>query len=229
MFSSIYGMEVFAENFAGAFFIMLGVALILGILFSFIASFKVQSSKRFFVIVAILPAVIAVIGSITSLSAYIGVVLAISGAFGLIRFRSAQGSSEEIGILAIELAGGFTLGLGYLAIGAIVMIGLGLVFLLLSSFNIFDHKKGQVERCLRVTIPENLDYAHMFDDEFNTFTKNSRLVRSKTINMGSMYRLEYEVTLKNSDIEKPFLDSIRVKNGNLEVSLTESTRVPGEL
>jgi len=69
----------------------------------------------------------------------------------------------------------------------------------------------------------------MFDDEFNTFTKSSRLVRSKTINMGSMYRLEYEVMLKNGDIEKPFLDAIRVKNGNLEVSLTESTRIPGEL
>ena len=225
MFNSIFDLEAFTNNYFGAFFIMAGVSLALGVLFSFVASFKVRSSKRFFVVTSILPCVIAIIASITSMTAYLGAVLAISGAFGLIRFRSAQGTGEEIGVLAIEMAAGFVLGLGYLAAGALILLGLALVYFLLSSFNFFEHKKMPAERVLRVTIPENLDYAHCFDDELNTFTKSSRLVRSKTINMGSMYRLEYEVVLKNGEIEKPFLDAIRVKNGNLEVSLTESTRV----
>lgn len=228
MFNSIFDLEVFASNYFAAFFIMLAVALVAGVLFSFISSFKLRSSKRFFVIASILPAVIAIIASITSKNAYWGAVLAISGAFGLIRFRSAQGTADEIGLIAIELAAGFAFGLGYLLVGVIIMLALGLVYLLLFSLNIFNHKSTQTERVLRVTIPENLDYAHMFDDEFHTFTKSSRLVRSKTVNMGSMYRLEYEVDLKTEEIEKPFLDAIRVKNGNLEVSLSEITRLSGE-
>ena len=227
MFDSIY--NVFQDNFFAGFFIMLASALVAGFLFSFIASFKVRSNKRFFVIASILPAVIAIIASITSMNAYWGAAIAVSGAFGLIRFRSAQGSAEEIGVLAIELAAGFAFGLGYLAVGAIVIVALGLIFLLLSEMNIFEHKTLNEDKILRVTIPENLDYGHVFDEEFKQFCKSSRLVRAKTINMGSMYRLEYEITLKNVDLEKAFLDAVRIKNGNLEVSLTEAVRVAGEL
>ncbi|MCR5079169.1 MAG: DUF4956 domain-containing protein [Bacilli bacterium] len=226
MFDSIYNSF---DNFFIGFFIMLGVAIVAGLLFSFLISFKVKSTKRFFIISAIMPAVIAVVAAITSVSTTLGAVLAISGAFGLIRFRSAQGSSEEIGVLAIELAGGFTMGLGYLLPGVLVLVVLGLVFFLLYSFNIFSHKGGTTERVLRVTLPENLDYAHLFDEEFNQFTKTHQLVRTKSVNMGSMFRLEYEVELKNEDLEKPFLDAIRVKNGNLEVALSEATRIQGQL
>lgn len=228
MFDSIFTLEPFVDNYFGAFFIMMGVAAVAGVLFSFLSSFKLHSSKRFFVIASILPTVIAIVASMTSKNAYWGAVLGISGAFGLIRFRSAQGTADEIGVLAIEMAAGFAFGLGYLLVGVIIMAALGLIYLILSSTNIFNHKTTQTERVLRVTIPENLDYAHVFDEEFNTFTKSSRLVRAKTVNMGSMYRLEYEVNLKSEDIEKPFLDAVRVKNGNLEVSLSEITRVSGE-
>ncbi len=226
MFDSIYNLF---DNFFVGFFIMLGVDIVAGLLFSFLISFKVKSTKRFFIISAIMPAVIAVVAAITSVSTTLGAVLAISGAFGLIRFRSAQGSSEEIGVLAIELAGGFTMGLGYIFPGVLVLAVLGVVFFLLSTFNIFNHKGGTSERILRVTLPENLDYAHLFDEEFNQFTKSHQLVRTKSVNMGSMFRLEYEVELKNEDLEKPFLDAVRVKNGNLEVALSEATRIQGQL
>ena len=227
MFDSIF--KLLPDQFFGAFMIMCGVALVAGVLFSFIASFRVRSNKRFFVITAILPTVIAIIASLTSSYAYWGAAIAVSGAFGLIRFRSAQGSAEEIGVLAIELAAGFAFGLGYLTIGALILIALGLVFFLLSRLNIFEHKGQNRDKLLRITIPESLDYGHTFDEEFSQFCSSSRLIRAKTINMGSMYRLEYEVTLKNSDLEKPFMDAIRVKNGNLEVYMTEAVRIQGEL
>ena len=41
------------------------------------------------------------------------------------------------------------------------------------------------------------------------------------MNMGSLYKLTYAVTLKKGIKEKAFLDEIRVKNCNLKVLLSQ--------
>ena len=53
------------------------------------------------------------------------------------------------------------------------------------------------------------------------YTSDSEVVSVKTTNMGSLFKLTYQVTMKESVSEKEFLDKLRCRNGNLEISLTK--------
>jgi len=74
------------------------------------------------------------------------------------------------------------------------------------------------ERVLRITIPESLDYDGLFDDLFEKYTKSCVLERVKTSNMGTLYELTYRVTLPDDHAPKAFLDELRCRNGNLNIT-----------
>ncbi len=69
----------------------------------------------------------------------------------------------------------------------------------------------------------------MFDNLFEQYTAKSRLSRVKTTNMGSLFKLSYEIDLKDISKEKEFLDDLRVRNGNLEISCSLSSAGIGVL
>ena len=73
------------------------------------------------------------------------------------------------------------------------------------------------ERLLKITIPENLDYDGLFDDLLDTYTTAHTLERVKTANMGTLYELQYRVTLRDAQVPKAFLDALRCRNGNLNI------------
>ena len=75
------------------------------------------------------------------------------------------------------------------------------------------------EKLLRITIPEDLSYGGLFDDLFTVYTKKAVLEQVKTASMGTMYQLLYRVELRRNADEKEFLDALRCRNGNLELSL----------
>ena len=47
--------------------------------------------------------------------------------------------------------------------------------------------------------------------------------------MGSLFKLTYDLTLKNADAEKALIDALRTRNGNLEIQLTEKADAHNEL
>ena len=61
---------------------------------------------------------------------------------------------------------------------------------------------------LNVTVPESLNIAHGFDDIFTQYTKKHRHIRTKTSNMGSLYKLFYKVELKDRRKMQEFIDPI---------------------
>lgn len=216
MFSSIFQNE--SINSVGQFFIMIAVALISGLLFSWILSFKVRSTKRFFIVNSILPLVVGAI--LSFVNGNLGLSVAIGGAFALVRFRSAPGSADEIASIFITMAGGVAFGMGYLAYGAILLVGLGLIYIILSSLNLFEHKIFKEEKMLKITIPESLDYQNVFDSVFNSYLKDVENVGVKTTAMGSMYKLSYRIKMKDDKDEKEMIDDLRILNGNLEIQIT---------
>lgn len=216
MFSSIFQNE--SINSVGQFFIMIAVALISGLLFSWILSFKVRSTKRFFIVNSILPLVVGAI--LSFVNGNLGLSVAIGGAFALVRFRSAPGSADEIASIFITMAGGVAFGMGYLAYGSILLIGLGLIYVILSMTNIFEHKSYKEEKLLKITIPESLDYQNVFDSVFNSYLKDVENVGVKTTAMGSMYKLSYRIKMKDDKDEKEMIDDLRILNGNLEIQIT---------
>jgi len=213
MFDSIYSYTVTA----GQFFLMAGTALISGLIFAWIMSFRVRSSERFFFVTAILPFVVAAV--ITFVNGNIGAGVAIGGAFGLIRFRSAQGSADELASILMTMGAGIAFGMGYLAYGVIILLGLAVVYTLVSGLPLFSHKNHAQEMLLKVTIPESLDYTDVFDDTFAHYCSRVEKAGVKTTGMGSMFRLSFRIVMKDPDEEKAFIDELRTKNGNLEIAV----------
>ena len=97
------------------------------------------------------------------------------------------------------------------------------VYLILTSVNLFSGKKFAGEKMLRITIPESLEYSEVFDQTFSHYLKSFELVEVKTVGMGSLFRLSYKIELKNKKEEKEFIDELRTKNGNLEISILPFT------
>lgn len=224
MFESIFADGTVA---ATGFFVALGVALVCGVIFAMLTSYKADSSSSFFVCTAFLPMAVAAV--IAIVNGNLGVGVAIAGAFGLVRFRSAPGSAREITILFIAMAAGLAFGTGYLAYGAIFLLASGVLLLAFSKMTEKASAAKNREKIIKITIPETLDYTTVFDDIFSEYAVSFSLERVKTINMGSMFRLSYRVTLKSEDREKELLDAIRVRNGNLEVQCSRTNLNENEL
>ncbi len=223
MFDSIYSSAVAPSEF----FIMAAVSLVAGFLYSWIMSFRVRSTKRFFIVAALIPFVVAAV--ITFVNGNIGAGVAIGGAFSLIRFRSAQGSADEIAAILVAMGSGIAFGMGYIGYGIVILLVLSVLFLLLSFVPLFEHKSMAEDQLLRITIPESLEYNGTFDDIFAHYLKKYENAGVKTTGMGSMFRLSYKVQMKNPSEEKAFIDELRTKNGNLEISLLPYTETQNQL
>ena len=196
-------------------------------LYAWIMSFRIRSTKRFFTVIALIPFVVSAV--ITFVNGNIGAGVAIGGAFALIRFRSAQGSADEIATILIAMGAGIAFGMGYLAYGVLILLCLAVLFLLLSLAPLFEHKSMSEDQLLKITIPESREYNGTFDDIFAHYLKKVESTGVKTTGMGSMFRLSYKVQMKNPAEEKAFIDELRTKNGNLEISLLPYTEVQNQL
>jgi lactocepin len=86
------------------------------------------------------------------------------------------------------------------------------------SFNLTNFGEANSKRrTLKVTIPEELDYNELFDDLFAKYTNRAVLVKVKLKNLGTLFQLTYDITLKNVKEEKTFIDELRVRNANLDI------------
>lgn len=197
----------------GQFFLCTGTALVLGFLLMLVHRYKNTCSRNFTVTLALLPAIVQAV--ILMVNGNLGTGVAVMGAFSLVRFRSVPGNAREIGSIFLAMAIGLACGTGYLGIAAFLLLIVGLAELLLL---ILPHPGDEfLQRELRVTIPENLDYSGIFDDIFGRYTDGASLIRVKTVNMGSLYELCYHLHLRREQDEKKMLDDIRCRNGNLTI------------
>lgn len=149
----------------------------------------------------------------------IGAGVAVAGAFGLVRFRSAAGSGREISAVFIAMGAGLIAGMGYLAYALLFTLVLGGMMMLYTALNLGGRRENQY-RVLRVTIPESLNYVNVFDPVLQAYTSEFALKQVKSTNMGSMFRLTYDIVIRDRLREKEMLDELRCLNGNLEISLS---------
>ena len=197
-----------------AFLICTAVSLVLGIATALISMYRAKCSQSFAVTLAVLPAIVQIV--IMLVNGNVGAGVAVAGAFSLVRFRSVPGTAREIGVIFLAMALGLATGMGYLALVAVLF--------LLTKLGFGTRRTD--ERLLKITIPENLDYDGLFDDLFATYTTAHTLERVKTANMGTLYELQYRVTLRDAQVPKAFLDALRCRNGNLNI--TCSRELTGE-
>jgi uncharacterized membrane protein YhiD involved in acid resistance len=215
MFNTIFDTSTAGLEITTAL-IAAGVALLLGIALAISHAKSSQTSKGMMITLAVLP--VLVMAVMIMINGNLGTSIAILGAFSLIRFRSIQGRAKELLSVFFAMMVGLALGMGHVLF-AIVITAICIAAILLFSFTKFL-EPNKNNRVLKIVIPEDLDYDEVFNDIFKKYTSKAELTQSKTMNMGSLYKLTYDVTLKRGIKEKEFLDEIRVKNCNLKVMLS---------
>lgn len=200
------------------------IGLVIGITYMY-ACKKSGYNKEFIVGLVLLPAIVSVV--IMLIGSNVARAFSMAGAFALVRFRSAPGNAKDIAVVFFAMASGLACGLGYITFAVIFTVVIILVLVTLSITNFADKNAGK--RQLRITIPENLNYTHAFDGIFDNFLSSKELTKVKTTNMGTMFELTYIIEMNKDINEKEFIDSLRVVNGNLNITLGMIDTVSGVL
>ena len=227
IFNGLFDTHYSSVITMGDFLLCIGVSLVVGLILALGYMYKSRYTKSFIVTLALLPAVVCAI--IMMVNGNIGAGVAVAGAFSLVRFRSVPGSAKEITMLFLGMGAGLIAGMGYLGYAVLFAVILCALVLLYNRLDLGAKKRGATQKILNVTIPENLDYTEVFSDILTDYTSHWELVRVKTTNMGSMFRLTYEITLRDPRKEKEMIDKIRCRNGNLEISISRQETVVAEL
>ena len=204
--------------------IIIAITFVISMIFTLLVSLKTRGTKSFFITSSLMPVIVAAVISMVSIflndtSSGAVRIATIAVALGLIRFRSVNGRAEELLLLFAGIAIGLISGLGYVVFAVIFALLVAILYLTLTSLKLFDGKRFTNEKLLKITIPESLEYDEAFDDTFTKFLKKNELVEVKTTGMGSLYRLSYRIELKDAKQDKAFIDELRIKNGNLEISI----------
>lgn len=190
------------------------VALLLGVYQSFIYKKTGPATQNFLTTLAILPMLVSLV--LLCINGNVGSSIAILGVFSLIRFRSIQGNSKEILNIFYSMTIGILCISGNIIFAIIISIIIGLVILLFYRINLFKTVFSQI---IKITIPENLNYEEIFDTILKEYTDSYKLLKIRTINMGSLFELNYEIKVKKEKSIKSLMDEIRCKNANLNVSV----------
>jgi len=216
MFSSIFNSSA-AGLYITTALICAGVALVLGVAIAITHLKTSQTTKGFLVTLAVLP--LLVMAVMIMINGNLGTSIAILGAFSLIRFRSIQGRAKDLLSVFFAMMVGLALGMGHILFAVTISVIAIIAIVLFSCTHLLE--PDSKDRVLKIVIPEDLDYDEAFMDIFSKYTSRAKLVRMKTVNMGSLYKLTYDVKLRRGVKEKEFLDEIRIKNSNLKVLLSE--------
>jgi len=209
------------------FLLCVGCSLLIGIILTLGYMYHTRYTKSYIVTLAVLPAVVCVV--IMMVNGNIGTGLAVAGAFSLVRFRSVPGSAKEITMLFLAMGTGLLTGMGYIGFGFVFAVIMSIVMMLYNHLDFGAQKNALRYKTIRITIPEDLDYSNVFDEVLKKYTDNYEMVRVKTLNMGSMFRISYNLTMKKDACEKEMLDELRCRNGNLEISISKQETTVTEL
>ena len=224
LFRGVFDSSAASAVSVGPFFICLAVALLAGAGIALTARHSRGFSHSFLVTLFFLPALTCV--TIMMVNGNVGAGVATAGAFSLVRFRSAAGTAREIALIFLSMVCGLVLGMGYVAIGVLFALLLCAAYLLLERYN---PERRMARRSLRITVPEDLDYEHAFDEPLNRYCAHWELKQTKTTNMGSLFRLSYDITLKPQSSAKALIDELRCLNGNLEIAVGSAETASSDL
>ena len=221
--SSIFSTVLTGSFFAGAYLLCLLVAGLCGAVTALVLSRESTSSRSFLLSLVVLPIIVTTV--ITMVNGNVGTGVAVAGVFSLVRFRSVAGRARDISAIFLVMTAGLACAAGYITVALLFTLIASGVILLLSRIPMSCDRFTQ----LHITVPESVHFADAFDDLFEQYTRSWKLTRAKTSGMGSLYRLNYKIEMKNPAAAQDFIDALRCRNGNLEIALLNATEEGEEL
>lgn len=227
LFKGLFDTDLTTVISVTDFLLCIFVSLVIGILMTFAYMYRTRYTKSFVVTLALLPAVVCVV--IMMVNGNVGAGVAVAGAFSLVRFRSVPGTAKEICTLFLAMGAGLIAGMGYLGFAVLFTVLMCIMFVLYNRLDFGTKKNSKKFKTFTITIPEDLDYTGIFDDIFSEFTVAHDLTCVKSTNMGSMFKLTYNVILCDITREKEMIDKIRCRNGNLEITVSNQVTTSEQL
>ncbi|TCK90593.1 uncharacterized protein DUF4956 [Natranaerovirga hydrolytica] len=199
------------------------ISFVLGIIISIIymkTCEKGSYSKNFAITLIIVPTVMAII--IFLIGTNIATAFSLAGVFSMIRFRSAPGDPKDIAYVLFTMAAGLACGLGVFSYAIMFTLLLCLFMLLLDKMHFGN--KNMSNKLLKITIPEDMDYEGRFDEILQQYTSEYELRKIRTMDLGTLYELIYDITIEGNINQKEFIDALRCRNGNLNIALSMGVR-----
>lgn len=227
IFGGIFDTDMTSVISVTDFLLCVCCSLVIGFIMALMYMYRTRYTRSFVITLALLPAVVCVV--IMMVNGNIGTGVAVAGTFSLVRFRSVPGTAKEIGAIFLAMGAGLICGMGYLGYGFLFAVILSAVSMLYSHLSFGSQKKAALYKTLHITIPEDLDYSGVFEELLSEYASSWDLVQVKTTNMGSLFRLTYNLTLKGENIEKELIDKLRCRNGNLEIVVSRQETTVSEL
>ena len=204
------------------------ITILVAAVFGGIIAFTYQKTQdetayqqNFAVTLMMLPVILSVI--IIFVGSNIARAFSLAGTLSIIRFRSAPGDPKDIGFIFFAIAAGLACGVGLYGYGLLFVLALAAILFILKYTGAFKAKT--VQKILKITIPEDLNYDGVFDEILKKYTKKYTLTKIKTTELGSLFEICYNVTMQASVDEQEFLNELRVRNGNLSIILSMAPAV----
>ena len=227
LFRGLFDTDMTQVISPSEFLLCIGSSLVIGLILAAACLYRTRCSKSFLATLALLPSVVCVV--IMMVNGNVGAGVAVAGAFSLVRFRSAPGTGKEITMLFLAMGAGLIAGMGYLAYAFLFTVILCGCTLLYSRLDFGITRRDASYKTLHITVPEDLNYTGAFDDIFRKYTVSCELIRVKSTDMGSLFRLTYHLVLSDLSAEKEMIDQLRCRNGNLEITVSAQDTAPAEL
>ena len=219
LFKGLFDTDYTAVISVTDFLLCIFASLAIGLIMALSYTFKTRYTKSFIITLATLPAMVCIV--IMMVNGNVGAGVAVAGAFSLVRFRSVPGSAKEIAMLFLAMGAGLICGMGYLGYALLFTAIMCICFILYNLLDLGSKKNASAYKTISITIPEDLDYSGVFEEIFKSYTKSYELIKVKTTNMGSMFRLTYNVVMTADSNEKEMIDKLRQRNGNLEITVSK--------
>ncbi len=211
--TNIFGSIFTGSLTLGQFVLAIVAPMLMGMILSVAFMYRNTYTKSFVSALVLIPAVETVV--IMLVNDNIGVGLSVAGSFALIRFRSVKGTAKELSAVFIAMTIGIICGTGYVALAGIFTLLLTFVMLALNVTGFGNVSENS--RYLKITIPESLNYDEVFNHILDKYCSSYELESIKTLTLGSLFRVDYSIRMKDAKESKAMIDELRTRNGNLEI------------
>ena len=177
---------------------------------------KTVYDQSFSMTLFLMPVVISVI--VLLISDNLARAFSLAGVFTLVRFRTAIADSRDITYILSTVGIALASAMGLIGIAIIIALFISILLFILHFLRLDKDSTNHAK--LKIIIPENLNYANAFDDVFKKYVMSYKLQKVKTTDFGTMFELTYLIKSRPDIDQKAFLDELRVRNGNLSITIT---------
>lgn len=204
------------------------ITMLAALLFGGIISFTYKKTqdealyqRSLAVTLFMLPVILSVI--ILFVGSNVARAFSLAGTLSIIRFRSSPGDAKDIGFIFFDIAAGLSCGVGLYGYGALFVAFLCAAIWILEKSDFLKPKN--LQKTLKITVPEDLNHNEAFEDILNKYTKKHTLSKIRTTDLGSLFEVVYKVSMEDGTDEKAFINELRTRNGNLTIMLSEMPQI----